>query len=622
MRSQSIFASFCVLSAALAVPLSKREQIFQSVNGPKLSGSSFGIARDATYDYVVVGGGNAGLTIAARLAQQYSVAIIEAGSFYEIENGNLTQIPAFDNLYTGKDPKDVNRVDWGFLTTPQKELTNESVHYARGKTLGGCTARNYMTYQLGTRESYKMMADMVADDAYEYDNFLPYFEKSLNFTPPDNQIRAANATPEYDTANLGDGTGPLRATFANYANPASSWVQLGLEQIGLGRQRGFTSGSLNGSSYSIANIDHSTGTRESSETSFLQWAMRNSEIQVYQSTLAEKILFDSQKRATGVSCDSAGLKYTLSARREVIVSAGAFQSPQLLMVSGVGPADALQKFGIKVVSDLRAVGQNMWDHVYAGPSYRVNVPTGSALGNPGALLRAEMEFRNRQAGPLSNPGGDLLAFEKLPEASRRALSNETQRALEYFPSDWPEVEYLATNGYLGYQNNYQRDSPTDGYNYFTVAIANVAPLSRGTITLKSADMADPPVINPNWLSHPADREVMVAGYKRVRDLWNTPTMAGVRIGEEVFPGPSVASDAQILDLIRQSLSPVFHPVGTCAMGRANSTDTVVDSHARVLGTEGLRVVDASILPILPPGHPVATIYAIAEKIAADILAGQ
>lgn len=351
-----------------------------------------------------------------------------------------------------------------------------------------------MAYQRGTKGSYKLWADMVGDDSYEWDKFLPHFERSLNFTPPDNSIRAANATPEYDPTNLGNGQGPLRATFANYANPMSSWIQQGLEQIGLGKQKGFTSGALNGSSYAISNIDHSTGTRETSETSFLQWAMRNSEIQVYQSTLAKKILFDSQKKATGVQCDSAGLRYTLSAKKEVIVSAGAFQSPQLLMVSGVGPAQALRRFGIKVISDLKAVGQNMWDHTYAGPSYKVNTPTGSALGQPGALPKAEAEFRSKQAGPLSNPGGDLLAFEKLPASSRKSLSKSTQEALKYFPSDWPEVEYLAVNGYLGYQNNYQRDNPTDGKNYFTVAIANLAPLSRGTVTLKSADMADAPII--------------------------------------------------------------------------------------------------------------------------------
>jgi choline dehydrogenase len=124
----------------------------------------------------------------------------------------------------------------------------------------------------------------------------------------------------------------------------------------------------------------------------------------------------------------------------------------------------------------------------------VNTPTGSALGNATTLLQAEVEFRNRQGGPLSNPGGDFLAFEKLPASSRQSLSPSTQQALEYFPSDWPEVEYLAVNGYLGYQFNYQRDNPTDGYNYFSVAIANLAPLSRGTITIRSADMADSPVI--------------------------------------------------------------------------------------------------------------------------------
>ncbi|KAK4610621.1 Patulin synthase [Fulvia fulva] len=602
--------------------LSAATNLIEDSNGPRLTGSSFGIARNATFDYVVVGGGNAGLTIAARLAQNASVAVIEAGSFYELENGNLTDIPAFDNMWSGKDPKDTNRIDWGFVTTPQKELFNEKAHYARGKTLGGCTARNYMAYQRGTHGSHQVWVDRVGDDSYTFDNMLPFYEKSLNFTPPANDVRAANSTPEYDLSNLGNGQGPLKATFANYANPMSSWVQRGLEQVGLGRQQGFTSGVLNGSSYAISNIDHSTGIRETSESSFLQWAIRNSNIQVYQSTMAKKIIFDSERRATGVDCDSAGYEYTLTARREVIVSAGAFQSPQLLMVSGIGPASQLRRNSINVIADRRGVGQNMWDHVYAGPSYRVNTLTGSALGDPARMQAAVEEFLEHQAGPLSNPGGDLLAFEKLPAESRRSLSPAAQRALQAFPEDWPEVEYLAVNGYLGYQQNYQRDKPTDGFNYFTVAVALVAPMSRGTIGISSANMADPPIINPNWLSHPADREVMLAGYKRVRDMWQTQALSEVRIGQEAFPGPNVTSDAEIMDLIRRSIAPVFHPTGTCSMGRRNDRDAVVDTQARVFGVQGLRVVDASVLPILPPGHPVATIYALAEKIASDILAGQ
>ena len=206
------------------------------IGSRKLSGSSFGVPGNASYDYVVVGGGNAGLTIATRLAEdsRVSVAIVEAGSFYEIENGNLSQIPAYDTKWTGKDLQDVNRVDWGFATVPQKvriwrgrtyrrsrsvdnnfqELLDAKVHYARGKALGGCTARNYMAYHRGTEGTYKKWADQVGDDSYNLENFGHYFEKSLNFTKP-KESRAANASAEYDLSTMGKGDGPLSITFSN-----------------------------------------------------------------------------------------------------------------------------------------------------------------------------------------------------------------------------------------------------------------------------------------------------------------------------------------------------------------------------------------------------------------------
>ncbi|KAJ5628745.1 GMC oxidoreductase [Penicillium lividum] len=585
-----------------------------------LLGSSFGVSQNATYDYVVVGGGNAGLTVAARLAEDpsISVAVIEAGSFYEIQDGNLSQIPAYDIYWTGKDPKDVNLVDWGFVTTPQQELLNASVHYARGKTLGGCTARNYMAYQRGSKGSYERWADQVGDSNYTFDNFLPFFEKSLNFTLP-SSARAANATPDYDAASFGPGGGPLSVTFSNYANAMSSWVQKGLAAIGISPIRGLTSGQLNGSSYVLETIDYTKETRESSETAFLQPAIDSTSLMVYQSTLAKRILFNSNKKAEGVLVNSDGLEYVLSARKEVIVSAGTFQSPQLLMVSGVGPQATLEKHGIPVVVDRPGVGQNMWDHILMGPTYRVNVITSSSLSNSEFLAQAEDLFNNKQEGILTNSGGDFLAWEKIPQHLRSSFSNFSLAALAQFPSDWPEVEYLSMSGFLGYQQNYLRNAPDDGYNYATVSIALVSPLSRGSIDISSADTADPPIIDPQWLSHPADRDVVVAGYKRVRQMFSTQAMADVLIGPEYFPGTNVTTDDQILEVIRKSASTVFHAACTCAMGKPNDPNAVVDSQARVFGVQGLRVVDASAFPLLPPGHPMATIYALAEKIASDIL---
>lgn len=205
-----------------------------------------------------------------------------------------------------------------------------------------------------------MWADQVGDQAYTWSNFLPYFEKSLNFTPPDASKRAVNATPDYDATTLGQGNGPLSVTFPNYAQAYSSWVQKGLQEIGVQPRKGFTSGQLLGSAYSVATIESTLQTRESSESAFLQPALTNQNLTVYTQTLATKIIFDLNKVATGVQVDTAGKVYTLSASKEVIVSAGTFQSPQLLMVSGVGPQSTLSQFNIPIVADRPGVGQNMW----------------------------------------------------------------------------------------------------------------------------------------------------------------------------------------------------------------------------------------------------------------------
>ena len=237
---------------------------------------------------------------------------------------------------------------------------NASIHYARGKTLGGCSARNYMAYHRGTKGAYQKWARQVGDESYEFENWLPFFEKGLRYTPPDMGKRAANATPDVDLSRLASGDGPLSITVANYANTASSWVKNAFHSIGISPINGFTSGSLIGSSYLLQTINASTQTRDSSETSFLQSSLKNPNFMVYQSTLGKRILFENETQASGVLVESAGMAYTLSARNEVVVSAGAFQSPQLLMVSGIGPFDTLTKYGIPILADRPGVGQNMW----------------------------------------------------------------------------------------------------------------------------------------------------------------------------------------------------------------------------------------------------------------------
>lgn len=283
-------------------------------------------------------------------------------------------------------------------------------------------------------------ATAVNDSSYTFDQTLPFYKNSVKFTPPNTQIRAKNATAGYDPSAYESTGGPLKVSYANYAMPFSTWMDLGMKAIGINETQDFNLGSLMGGQYCASTIDPNGEVRSSSEESFL--ANKPSTLTTYANTLAKKIIFNNQKQATGVQVKgSAGNIYTIKANREVIVSAGAFQSPQLLMVSGVGPQDQLEEHGIQVVANRPGVGQNMWDHPFFAPSYRVNVQTFTAIAND--FLGIVGQFINMVGfgnGPLTNPISDYLAWEKIPAALRSAFSSQTTKQLATFPSDWPEAE--------------------------------------------------------------------------------------------------------------------------------------------------------------------------------------
>lgn len=454
-----------------------------------------------------------------------------------------------------------------------------------------------------------------------------------------------NATPQYDVRTLGAGGQPLDITFPNYALSFSTWIQKGLEVIGIKPINGFTSGQLLGSAFNIATINQTTGLRESSETAFLQPALDRPNLVIYIHTLGKKILFE-KATATGVLVDTGDQTLTISAKKEVILSAGALQSPQLLMVSGIGPKATLLRHNIPIITERLGVGQNLWigvrlcpflisrplmmyeDHVLFGPTYNTSLITDSALGQPAYLNEAMQLFATEQSGLLSNPGSDFLgesssfqqtrlatshtqspnvAWEKLPLPSRKSFSRRTKADLSTFPSDWPEIEFLSVGAYFGLQENYVTGAPHDTNQYGTLAVAIVAPLSRGNISISSPDTADQPLINPNWLTHPTDQQVAVAAYKRAREVFSTPVMQKVIVGPEIFPGTQVQTDQEILDTIRLSFNTVYHAAATNNMGRKGDAMAVVDSKCRVYGVERLRVVDASSFPFLPPGHPMSTV---------------
>ncbi|KAE9383461.1 glucose-methanol-choline oxidoreductase [Gymnopus androsaceus JB14] len=523
---------------------------------------------DQHFHYVVVGGGTAGITLAVRLAEDPSVtvALIEAGSFYELTNAPISSTPFGDILGVGADVSDANpAVDWEIVTTPQTGLSGRAFHYAR-----------------------------VDDDSYTWDNFLPYFKKSVKFTPPNTELRAANSTAGYNDSAFSSSGGPLQVSYPNYAQPC--YMQDGLNEIGINETEDFNSGSLLGAQYISATIDPNGEFRASSQETFLTAAANRTNLKVFQLTMAKKILFDSQYNAT---C------------KEVILSAGAFQSPQMLMVSGIGPKSTLQEF------DNPNVGQNMWDHVLITSTHPVGLDSARLINDPDFAAAELAAWKANATGPYTNPGADFVAWEKVPFDLRQNFSQSVLQDLEFFPSDWPEVEYLMIPGFFGNFSAPDVDQPSTG-SYGTVLSGVVAPLSRGNVTIASADMDDLPIVNPNLLAHPADQALILAGFKRARQLLASESLQNAVIGEEFFPGPQFKTDKEIFEAITEAAMTIYHASCTCKMGKVDDPTAVIDTQGRVLGVQGLRVVDASSFPLLPPGHPQSVVYALAEKIADDI----
>ncbi|KAK6227320.1 choline dehydrogenase [Colletotrichum tabaci] len=582
-------------------------------------------ARQA-YDYVVVGGGTAGNTIAYRLAEAgFTVAVVEAGLSYEVGKPIVGPAPLGDVIGVGSNPLDtVPTVDYGLKTVPQAGAGGREIHYAQGKCLGGSSALNFMIHHRPNRGALDAWAKTVGDDSYTFDQFLPYFKKSFTFTPPNTVSRLANATTTYDESDFDppSSNSPIQVTYPNWTPVWSTWVAKGLEALGMTRTDQYNKGVLSGYHYAQTTI-HPRAQVRSTSADFIyaaRDAKMDDKLTVYLGTRANKVLFDGEKKATGVEVAGAGLlKHTINAAKEVILSAGALHSPQLLMLSGIGPAEHLTKHGIKVIADRPGVGQNMSDHALFGPTYEVKFDTlNKVLGSPAILAEAVTDYGLTQTGPLTSNLAEFLAWERMPSSAN--LSQSTWDRLLSFPDDWPHIEYLPAAGHIGPFNIPWLDQPQDGRMYASIIAALAAPLSRGNVMLASGSPLSAPLVNPNWLTHPGDVEVAVAMYRRTREIFNTEAIRSIRARDvEYWPGSHVETDEQILANIRTSVMAVMHASCTARMGRRDDPTAVTDSLARVIGVEGLRVVDASSLALLPPGHPQALIYALAEKIADGII---
>ncbi|PLW19223.1 hypothetical protein PCASD_15138 [Puccinia coronata f. sp. avenae] len=564
------------------------------------------------------------MTLAARLSEDphVRVAVVEAGADYDLlpTNKPLVDIPGADTLGCGSNQYDAlnDAVDWRFKTTPQSGANNRRVRYARGKTIGGSSARNFMIYQRASKGSLDKWAELTGDPDWTFERRFEDYQKSVSFTAPQNQLRQEFPEAQCDGLAFTQANGPVQVSYPNMAQPFSKYMQLSLNEKGIPTSQDFNRGALDGVQYASTTINPKNGHRSTSRA-FFAAARSRENLVVYTTAMVKRIILDESTppRAEGIEFvyTLTGLSDKLLARKEVILSAGAFQSPQLLMVSGIGPKDQLEANNIPVRVESPNVGQGMEDHIFFGPAYPVHsIETLTRIATQPAHLTSQyLNFTLQQLGPLTNNVADMIAFERFGISKLKQLN---AHSLSAYPADWPHVEYLSAAGLVSDFSDLialnALAGTTTGKEFVTILAALVAPQSRGTVKIVSNDASVPPLIDPGWLTHPVDQMIAIEAFKRTREFFSAQAMQPIIDGQEYLPGPSVDSDEQILDWIKNSLMTVWHAACTCRM-RTQDQGGVLDSHFRVYGTKDLRVVDASAFPSLPPGHPQSTVYMISER---------
>lgn len=374
------------------------------------------------------------------------------------------------------------------------------------------------------------------------------------------------------------------------------------------REQGFQSGDLIGHGWIPSSVDGQSQERSTS-IDYLRPDL-DDRLAIHAQTLAKRIVFKG-KKARGVEVETGGTNYSINARREVILSCGAFQTPQLLMVSGIGDGQQLSALNITVVKDLPGVGKNLQDNPGFGLSFPVKVDTAvKVIRNSSRLLSAIEEYNHKRTGFLTSSGADAVNFEKVKDHTAYNLSEKAAEDLSRFTADWPEVQYWPLTTWPG------QDSQTENAATFVAGL--IAPLSRGNVSIRSNDMTDAPIIHTGWLTHPTDVEVAIGAVRRMRQFVTTEALrpiVDITHGQDAIPGSTAMSDREILAFIRRQLSTFYHAAGTCKMGQPSDDSAVIDSRAKVFGVDGLRVADLSGVPFLPPGQPQATVYMLAERIA-------
>jgi choline dehydrogenase len=527
------------------------------------------------YDYIIVGAGTAGCVLANRLTNRpdVEVLLIEAGGK---DDYLWIHIPV-GYLYCIDNP----RTDWLFRTEADPGLAGRSLIYPRGKVLGGSSSINGMIYMRGQAGDYDRWAEVSGDPSWRWDRVLPLFRQSEDHHKGANDIHGSGGEWRVERQRL---SWEILDAFREAAS-----------QNGIPKIEDFNGGDNAGCAY--FEVNQRRGIRLNTAKAFLRPASKRPNLTIMTGCHVEKLLIETReegKVCRGVQFTGAGRAYTATARRETLLAAGAIGSPTILQLSGIGPAASLARHGIEALVDSPGVGENLQDHLQLRMVYRI---TGAPSLNTTAAswygkAKIGLQYMLFQSGPMSMAPSQMGAF---------ARSDESQAT----PNLQYHVQPLSLEKF---------GDPLHGFPAFTASVCNLRPTSRGHVRIASNDSYAPPKITPNYLSTPEDRQVAAHALALTRRIAASPALAKYR-PEEFKPGPRYNTDEELAEAAGLIGTTIFHPVGTCRMGKLDDPMAVVDSELRVKGVRGLRVVDASIMPFITSGNTNSPTLMIAEKTA-------